>query len=1012
MRERKLYNIILCYHGFVEVKEEALVFRSYIDDFKHQINHLRELGYEFVTAEDFTLWYKGLKQYDKPIASIHFDDALNSMELVCDWLVEEGVPFSVPIITRVLRKIEPEDGFISWEKLANYYVTGLCEITSHTHNLHLLNLAEDAEGNVVSRPVLGGPYWWDNGDHVYMETGDNRHYWERSIVDEYTWGFPLFGTDPDTGVPVESSMKIKVKEDVEVSVIRVWAALHLPASTGYSTEIEIRINGVLVADTVFYPTQYETRSQWLEREFASIPLDTTYQMFAGQTYDIEFKTKNVGHASFRIYTLPDFTGNFELKSNVTEQDYPPGEIWPARPTIILSDGTGQTVSDETYVQYISEDFERFQNAVDNYLGARWIQNTTGYNPNEYVLRVIVLGGTYEDGTMADTWFRYSSQRTFTAESLQFQYAGRVGKRYAMIVDVMVGERVGICQYSNEQILTRFAPTWADFKWVNLDVKPFTFEAGKDYYIRFKTMNETKEDTPGLVRIIMNQPFPPEPIWHCEEVCDDSGCWDACDWIVPTDEEYEHEESYCIKNPEHSDLWPNGVYFDENNDWFWRYDEPYTGPGIPFIRFMERESASNTPKINIMCYPFGAYYDIGQGTSYITEPTDTNPLLNQIMKDFQYISAFTIWPARVDKQSKHREPDVRFTEYTIPRVLVYGDLENNIVINNFDAYTGVFWEEVKHRGIGWQTSVEYDPLGNATILNTVHDCIAFDAHYFRPGVVIEPGDINMADKTIVQGQGRKAFLIFSNYSFEVGGPDGEIASEVLDDPEPYINKIIQTLEQQNWDGAYINLEWVPPVYKYKANEFFKELSHRIRAIGKEIQASLPAITGTNYDYIPWTGWCDYATLVRYLNAVKIMTYTESGEFSDAQPHAPTEFVQSVVNYIKKTVPSKFWIRIMLGANTYGHIWYSKFTAYVSFHRAVAEAIKLGVPIKIIEGEGYWQKDNIECYFGIPNTVARIASFCEENGFWGVSTWKADDGDIYHHYPIAAQPRSGKVNWRAD
>lgn len=216
---KTLYNVVLCYHGFVSELSQVLTFRTYIEDFKAQIQHLIDKGYKIVKLKDFLRWRKGEWIPDTPIVSIVFDDALASVSLATDWLVLNQLPFSVAIIGRRLCKKNPENDYMSWKDLELLIGSGYCELLHHTYNMHHLALRNN-EGVIETSPILEGPCWIDNADFIYMDADETRWYWDYSFVDTNGWGFPLFGTDGN--ILVDSSITFKAKETITVNTLRLF----------------------------------------------------------------------------------------------------------------------------------------------------------------------------------------------------------------------------------------------------------------------------------------------------------------------------------------------------------------------------------------------------------------------------------------------------------------------------------------------------------------------------------------------------------------------------------------------------------------------------------------------------------------------------------------------------------------------------------------------------------------------------------------------------------------------
>lgn len=990
-----LYNVVLCYHGFAE---QPLTFRSRLEDFQAQVQHLQELGYTFKKPSEAAQQLGNLSC----IACIIFDDALDSITPALDWLVEHHIPFGITVIARRLRKLDPESGFMSWETLKYYLQTGLCELVNHTYNLHHLTLRM-GESGIDGAPILEGPSWIPDGDFVYISADDSRWYWDLTFVDDYAWGFPIFGTDPNTQETIRSTLRFKAKKSVTVNEIIVWASLHYPSSSGYDAHVRITINGTIVKDGIISPRAYETRLQWQEREFLRIPLDTPVDIISGETVEITWETLNVGNGAFQIYVIPDVSGNYELITTCTNRDYPPNVVWPARPAIILTSGSGRVATDAEYEQYVRQDFEAFYDSLRKYLGEWSVERL--FDPLKTDLYTLAIAGTYSDGSLVDTYVRVRVSRTVTIEALKIKYAGQLGERYAAVVEVSIGQRTGVGEYTNPTVIATFTPNWHLWHWQTINITPITLYEGVDYYLRFRTLNQSPFGQ-GVLQLYLDQQRPPEPKW--DVVGYDLQGNPIYGWILPDPSEYNHEDWFVVTEPEGTDVYPDGVYVDYNSDWQWLIEFPYDGPGKAFIELWAVSEEASPPPVLTMAHPFGAYYEIGTGGTYTPpNPQLINPALQRILNDFGIQAGWTITPTRF--RDGLLEPTLRVDQYTLPRLLIYGDVPLDTILNNLDAYIGITWKQTFQNDVMWQVAVEYDQYYNATVRLSKVDLACFDAYFFRIPNSIVKGPINTSDREILRQQGKKQLIIFSNYDDTIDEPNPEIARHVLENPDVFIDEIDKIVMTEEWDGANVNLEWVPPDLREAANRFVQLLAERLIPKKKLIMINCPAITGTNYDDPNWTGWCDYATLVKYVHLLKIMTYTESGEFGPPAPHAPTDFFNAVYEYVKKTIPPRFRARVLVGANAFGHLWTDKDVEYVDFHEALLNAILHGAAIEEKDGEAHWQASNYESYFGSPLTISRAYDIALTQGFAGVAVWKADDGDVLQHYPKALGIRRAKLNW---
>lgn len=375
---KELNNFALCYHGMTSNVNEKSKYVTYIEDFKKQINHLKYLGYKFVKPSQFYKKYNSLVKQTSPIATIIFDDALESSSLATKWLADKGIPFGISIIGQRLGKLTPEEGFTTWKDIYAAQKSGLCEVLNHTYNLHqgcLMNV----DNKIVNAPLLDGPCYVDNGEFIYIADGNTRKYWKLDRNNNVTWGFPVFGTDINTNKVIGSTVEFKASTSVTADQMRLWACLHNPNGSGYGVQLQIKINGTVVADCVIEPKNYDIKSQWPEREFVTIQFNNKYEIKMGKTYKIEFTTKNTGKAAFIIYAIPDFSGDFKLTTSCTNMTFPEYIDWPARACIILTDGTGKNVSIRDFHTYVKDDLEKSNQIISKYLNATWSTKTTGYD---------------------------------------------------------------------------------------------------------------------------------------------------------------------------------------------------------------------------------------------------------------------------------------------------------------------------------------------------------------------------------------------------------------------------------------------------------------------------------------------------------------------------------------------------------------------------------------------------------------------------------------------------------
>lgn len=655
VKPQRLNNIALCYHGFTVNEEDKSEYVTYLEDFKEQINYLKDQGYKFVSPSKYREEYKKRCSPDTPLAAVFFDDARDSVLIAARWLSANDIPFGIAVIGKRLGTIYPEDGYMSWSDLKGIFDTGYCEILSHTYNMHHFGLIKE-NGTIESAPILEGPTYIDDGDFIYMKNNDPRWYWDLTHVDGITWSFPLFGTDLKNGQPIISKIKFKAKESLSINKMRLWACLHSPYSSGYDAAVKVDIDGTQVAAKTISPIQYETRRQWPEREYVTIEFDRAYTLEANKTYTITFTTLNSGDSSFNIYAIPDFSGDYELVTTGTGMSYKAYQRWPARAGIILTGDNGREAAIREFRQYVLDDLSINSDVIDKYLGASWNTYTNGYEEDDH-LECLVLGGTYSDGSLANTKIKFVSDRSFIGEVLRFKTTAHIGDWYPLIIDV----------YINDQKVSRFSSNWQDWKWQTVDIIPYKFIEGQEYNITFKTVNKSPNGS-GLVRIYMDQRDLPWPTWNPGDNT----------WNKPDNIQFQYEPQYEVSSSEGTDIYPEKVSID-NLDFAWEYSSPYTGPGKAFIEILSCNPGTSVRPTQV-CYPFGSYHPKKEGNQH-----DISPQLKNIFKQLGISSGMAVWDEPV-RSLKNIEAE--YSEYVIPRYLVHGNIGQSQILQDINILIGL------------------------------------------------------------------------------------------------------------------------------------------------------------------------------------------------------------------------------------------------------------------------------------------------------------------------------------
>lgn len=980
--KRRLYPTVCCYHGCVAQRADVLTFRESLADVRAHVRTLQQQGYRIVKPSEYAAWQAGDLEFDEPVTCIHFDDGLESIDLVVPWLIEQGIPCGLALITRRLRRVDPEPDYLRWSQIAAWVASGLVELLSHTHNMHHLTLVRNADSGILDvAPVLEGPCWIDDGDVTYKPASDSRWYWDFSQLDEIALAVPLWGTDQYDGLtPITTTLHITPKASGTVSVLRFWMALSRPYSSGYDASVEIRADGVLVWAGTVAPKQYETRAQWVEREFYSITLDTSFSVTSGTAVELEFKTLNAGSAVALLYAIPtrddaDFHAvstcqGLYLAGTQGDRtwqyiDYPPGERYPMRPCVIFGFGTGTDATASEYADYVTADCTAFEASVDSWLTAEWVSQLA-YAPGSIVGPDVPVVG-WANPTRCDAIMPIGVSSTTTVEAIRITLGGTenfkdgdadvwtYGRPGNPSFDAAINEALGRSYTACFRLYIADSDSgpWTEigrgqvYDWqrgIASSVEAFTLTAGVPKALKIETIN---------------------------------GGW--------------------LSGTEQKCRWP-----------------------IWAVNVLSRQSPqASAPAVAQIVYPFGAYLGGGTGGVYRPGYDDINTTLKGVFTAHGWSHGYTIQGYRNTRAGEFREPSIRHTEWVLGRWLAYGDQAPEVSINNLAALSGFTFQDVPARGVEWQASLEADPQGNATVRARADtlDYVAFDAYAFDGAghIVAYPindggtygGDTYADDKGWLQARGVRCMLIINN-NLGTGEPDADIGSHVVNNPATYIPLIVAVAVDDGWDGITMNLEAVPAADRAAATDFYTQLARALHAAGKLLHATTPAPTGTDYDADWWVGWCDHGALAKVCDAIKVMSYTESGPGTDPGPAAPQWFWDAVYARIRAIVPEPYWPRVLCGCRAFGHEWDAATPAeadYITYHQAIADALNYGKRIDVRDTEMGWGTGTITAWCGTPMTVDRAQTEAlgtgRQNGFGGIGLWKLDDGDIEEFIPPVRQ-----------
>lgn len=969
MANQKLANICICVHGVTTRPEDRSTYVAYIDDLKAQVLHLQNLGYEFVNGAQYRSWIMGEWEPENPICCLMWDDArgnadaeanadmtaTDGIQLIMPWLIRNKIPCNIPIITRRQRKYQPEQGFVSWKMMKSWIVEseGRIDVMTHTHNIHHLAVIS-TDGTAYSadaNPIFENPCWLDNGDYLFIRKPNDPWYWDQKWT-ETAFAIPLWGVDQYDGVTLcKTTFHITPKATFLTKILRFWTSLTHPSGSGYDVPLIIRANGVVVFDGIVKPKQYETRDQWVEREYMSITLTTPFQAIAGVPVDLEFETMagEEGSPLMSVYCLPVYHDevdyapgltdvNFHATTNVqgwrpagsqgepnrTWQyiDWPGGDTWPIVPMMVLADGTGRNATDAEYREYITKDLQATQYALENYLMSDW---------TEY----IAWEGNWESNPNFELPFSKENTQLFMPET-GFQLIGwfqdfNVYPTFPTVVpDTVVVEGMKVWLGDVIPVNTP-GPEW-DAEWADHQLRNYNIIF--DVQVSSDQVNWTSIGRAATWIAFRGQVFDIEPtVWNANEI--------------------KYVRIYPVNR---------GVTLD--------IPEKECVYSIMRVMLMVKDQYKAEPTKSL-CYPFGAYQNnYVDAVPVRPEWHDASRNIHAAFNDVGIDLAYTI---QVLRNYLHNGDDIgyglRLSNFVRGRLMLLGDTPLQDTLNLLDAYSGALFKDTQHNGTKWQVSLEGDLLGHGTVhrrIGTV-DYYAFDAWAFsgtEPIRIVKTsapvndgstfpgfGDDGFGagtyadEKSFIQARGGKALIIINN-NLGTGSPDSEAGKHIFDNADAYIAVMVQDAVAGGWDGITCNIEGVAISgnggadikYRQLAVDFYRKLHKACHAAGLILHCTAPAATGNpNYDWEDWAGWCDHAEIVKYVDGMKLMSYTESFEwtmprpaawdvlpvmyFEDpAKPQDPRSFWQCVVEYARKTIPAPYKKRILMGARAFGHMWY--------------------------------------------------------------------------------------------
>lgn len=224
---------------------------------------------------------------------------------------------------------------------------------------------------------------------------------------------------------------------------------------------------------------------------------------------------------------------------------------------------------------------------------------------------------------------------------------------------------------------------------------------------------------------------------------------------------------------------------------------------------------------------------------------------------------------------------------------------------------------------------------------------------------------------------------------------EVLSQILADPEAaerLISSILYEVEDKNYYGVNLDMEYISPDDRESYNLFLQNISERLHengyilvtAVAPKYRADQPGILYESHDYAEQGRWADY---------VVIMTYEWGYTYSMPMSVQPIEEVRKVLSYAITEIPSG---KILMGMPNYGYDWtlpYTRGTAARSIGFAAATELANSRNAEILFDEKtqtpyfYYTENGTRhvVWFDDPRSIDAKLRLVDEFSLAGASWW---------------------------
>ncbi|MEH7383712.1 glycosyl hydrolase family 18 protein [Bacillus sp. JJ1533] len=224
---------------------------------------------------------------------------------------------------------------------------------------------------------------------------------------------------------------------------------------------------------------------------------------------------------------------------------------------------------------------------------------------------------------------------------------------------------------------------------------------------------------------------------------------------------------------------------------------------------------------------------------------------------------------------------------------------------------------------------------------------------------------------------------------------ELVHQVLNNPTArtnLVNNITYLVTNRGYGGITIDFERVLAEDRDLFTGFLRELSDRLRPLGRTLTIAVPAKTS---EEIPWLRGYDFGGIGSVVDYMFIMAYDFHHAGSEPGPVAPITDVRRTIEFAIRYVPHR---KIIIGMPLYGYDWIiphspGRVAPAISNERAMETAMRFQSPIQYsteYESPFFYYTDQTglrhEVWFEDVRSMGAKMLLIHEYGLQGLGAWQ--------------------------